>query len=198
MSGAIRLPCSDSLAAKASSMIRARLPIHIAAIRFALALASLIAGALHGAEAAPRTLVTRSGDGAKIALYDSLCDEDNHLECLIAEIGCESPGDFTATLFALDNKEAAALFAAKGAGKGSVTAGGASQVLQLTKVALSEYSYKWNATLISYERGREIWGAIWGADSVQLQAGAKKASLARADMNEGSFREVVSACAAAR
>lgn len=172
-------------------MIRTRL-----LIRIALAVASLAAAAPGGAEAAPRTLVTRNGDAAKISLYDSLCDEDNHLECLIAEIGCDSPGDFTATLFALDSKEAAALFG-KSAGKGSVTLGGTAESLQLTKLALSEYSYKWNATLISYEHGRAIWSTIWGADTVQLQAGVKKALLARADVNEGSFREVVSACAAA-
>lgn len=172
-------------------MIRAQL-----LFRIALAAASLAAAAQWGAEAAPRALVTRNGDTTKIAWYDSLCDEDNHLECLIAELGCDSPGDFTATLFALDSKEAATLFG-KSAGKGSVTAGGTGQGLQLTKLALSEYSYKWNATLISYEQGRAIWSAIWGADTIQLQAGIKKAVLARADVNEGAFREAVSACAAA-
>ena len=161
-----------------------------------LILAGLAPAGFAPAQAAPRTLVVKSGEAAKIAWYDSLCDEDNHVECLIAEIGCDSPGDFTASLFALDAKEAASLFA-KTAGKGSVAAGAGSESLQLTKVALSEYSHKWNATLIAYERGREIWGAIWGAQTIQLQAGGRKVSLARAEVDEGSFRQVVGACAAA-
>lgn len=148
------------------------------------------------ADAAPRTLVQRDGGGAKIALYDSLCDEDNHLECLIAEIGCDGPGDFTASLFAFEGKDAATLFA-KANGKGQVTAAGYGESLQITKVALSEFSYKWNATMISYERGRQIWSAIWSADAVELQAGTRKVTLRRGDVEQSGFRDVVSTCAAA-
>lgn len=147
-------------------------------------------------EAAPRSRIVKSDAAAKIVLYDSLCDEDNSLECLIAEIGCDAPGDFTASVFGLNPKDAASVFA-KGNGKGSLSVGGSNWTLQVIKVALSEYTFNWDVTTASLEKGREVWGAVWNAESVQLQVGAKKAVLRRSDVDEASFRQVVSTCGAA-
>lgn len=161
--------------------------------RSALAILLCLAGA--EAAAAPRSLVTKGEGSAKIAFYDSLCDEDNALECMIAEIGCDSPGDFTANLFDLNGRDAASVFA-KGNGKGGVAAGGAERSLQVTKVALSEYTYNWNTTLVALEKGGEIWRFIYGSDAVRISAGTKTVTLRRADVKEEAFREAVSICAA--
>ncbi|GLS46072.1 hypothetical protein [Methylobacterium brachythecii] len=149
------------------------------------------------AEAAPRTRIVKDDGAAKIVVYDSLCDEDNSLECLIAEIGCTGPGDFYATTFNLDPKQTAAVFD-KAAGKGSVTVGGQSWPLHVTKVTLSDYTFNWDVTGVSLEKAREIWVAIWSANEVRLQAGPKKVALQRNDVAEDDFRAVVSACGAAQ
>lgn len=167
-------------------------PLVIAAL---LAGASCLGPCLGPVQAAPRAQVARSGDGAKITLYDSLCDEDNALECLIAEIGCDGPGDFTASVFDLNARDAAAVFA-KANGKGSVSAGGGTWPLQVGKLALSPYTFNWDVTMTSMEKAREVWGAIWAADSVQLQVGVKKAVIRRGDVGESGFRDVVSTCGA--
>jgi hypothetical protein len=161
----------------------------------------ILAGALlclapFGAQAAPRTRIAKDDGAAKIVVYDSLCDEDNSLECLIAEIGCTGPGDFYATVFNLDPKQTAAVFD-KAAGKGSVAVGGQSWPLHVTKVALSDYTFNWDVTAASLEKAREIWVAIWSANEVRLQAGPKKVTLQRSDVGEDDFRAVVSACGAA-
>ena len=148
------------------------------------------------AQAAPRIQVTRGEGTARITLYDSLCDEDNALECLIAEIGCDQPGDFTATVFDLQSKDAATIFS-KSNGKASVMAGGANFVLQVSRVALSEYTFNWNVTATSLEKGGEIWAAIRGTNEVHLQAGARKALLRRGDVGEDAYRAVVGICGAA-
>ncbi|MCE4222995.1 hypothetical protein HCU64_04465 [Methylobacterium sp. C25] len=150
-----------------------------------------------GAEAAPRSRIAKDDGAAKIVLYDSLCDEDNSLECLIAEIGCTGPGDFFATAFNLDPKQTAAVFD-KAAGKGSVSVGGQSWSLHVTKVALSDYTFNWDVTGVSLEKAREIWVAIWSANEVRLQAGPKKVTLRRSDVAEDDFRAVVSTCGAAQ
>lgn len=147
------------------------------------------------AQAAPRTRIVKADEGAKIVFYDSLCDEDNSLECLIAEIGCAGPGDFVATIHNFDAKQAAAVFA-KANGKGSVSAAGASFGLQVSKVALSDYTFNWDITAAALEKGGEVWKAIWGASEVQLQVGPKKVALQRSDVGEQAFREVVQTCAA--
>lgn len=164
--------------------------------QLALSAVLLTLGLAGPAQAAPRSKIVRSDSAAKIVLYDSLCDEDNALECLIAEIGCDGPGDFTASVFGLAAKDAASVFA-KGNGKGSVSVAGASWTLQVAKVALSEYTFNWDANASSLEQGRQIWGAIWNADSVQLQVGVRKAVIRRSDVDESSFRQVVSTCGAA-
>ena len=143
-----------------------------------------------------RSQVVRAEPGASIRLYDSLCDEDNSLECMIAEIGCARPGDFTASVFDLQSKEASTVFA-KNNGKASLAAGGQNFELQITKVSLSEYTYHWNVTAMRFERPREVWGAIWGAAEIQLAAGARKATIRRDEIDEGGLRHVVSTCAAA-
>lgn len=148
-----------------------------------------------GARAAPRTQIVKGEASAKIVVYDSLCDEDNSLECLVLEIGCERPGDFTATVFDLQSRDAASVFA-KGNGKGSVSVGGTGFVLQVVRVALSDYTFNWNVTATSLEKGREIWGAISTASEVQLQTGTKKAALRRSDAGEEAFRAVVAMCGA--
>ncbi|GJD82815.1 hypothetical protein [Methylobacterium haplocladii] len=146
-------------------------------------------------EAAPRSRIVKDDAAAKIVVYDSLCDEDNALECLIAEIGCAAPGDFFATVHNLDAKQAAAVFA-KANGKGSVAAGGASFGLQVSKVALSDYTFNWDVTAVALEKGGEVWKAIWGASEVQLQAGPKTVRLQRSDVGEAGYREVVQTCLA--
>ena len=162
--------------------------------RFVAALLSLaLVGTAH---AAPRGKIVRSDTAAKIVLYDSLCDEDNSLECLIAEIGCDAPGDFTASVFGLNAKDAASVFA-KGNGKGSVTVGGSNWTLQVMKVALNEYTFNWDVAASSLEQAREIWGALWNAESAQLQVGAKRTAIRRGDIDEAAFKQVVSACGAA-
>ena len=147
------------------------------------------------APAAPRTQVVKTDPGAKIVFYDSLCDEDNSVECLIAEIGCNGPGDFAASVFNLDSKQAAAVFA-KANGKGSVAVGASNWSLQVSKIALSEFTFNWDVTAISLEKGRDVWRAIGSASEVQLTAGIRKAALRRSDVDEASFRDVVGTCAA--
>lgn len=148
-----------------------------------------------GAEAAPRTRIVKDDAAARIVFYDSLCDEDNSLECLIAEVGCAGPGDFVATIHNLDAKQAAAVFA-KANGKGSVAVGGTSFGLQVSKVSLSDYTFNWDVTAVALEKGGEVWKAIWGAGEVVLQAGPKTARLQRGDVGEEAFREVVQTCLA--
>ena len=168
--------------------------------RFAEMIASAVPAVLlclcaSAAHAAPRTFVQKGDGAAKIVTYDSLCDEDNAIECLVAEIGCSGPGDFTATVHNLNSKEAASVFA-KANGKGSVAVGASRWVLQVSKVALSEHSYNWDVTATSLEKGVEIWRAIWGASEVQLQAGTRTVVLRRGDVEEGAFRGVVGICGA--
>ncbi|MET0258779.1 MAG: hypothetical protein ABW179_09370 [Methylobacterium sp.] len=164
--------------------------------RFVLTLAGvLLCLAPVAGHAAPRTRIVRDDAAAKIVFYDSLCDEDNALECLIAEIGCAGPGDFFATTYNLDARQASAVFA-KANGKGSVAAGGASFGLQVSKVALSDYTFNWDVTAVALEKGGEVWKAIWGAGEVQLQAGPKAVRLQRSDVGEAGFGEVVRVCAA--
>lgn len=166
-----------------------RLVVRVASVLLCLA---PVAG-----QAAPRTRIVKDDAAAKIVFYDSLCDEDNSLECLIAEIGCAGPGDFFATTYNLDAKQAAAVFA-KANGKGSIAAGGASFGLQVSKVQLSDYTFNWDVTAVALERGADVWRAIWGASEVVLQAGPKTARLQRSDVGEAGFGEVVQTCAAAQ
>lgn len=160
----------------------------------------ILAGALLcltslGAEAAPRSRIARDDGTAKIVVYDSLCDEDNSLECLIAEIGCAGPSDFYATLYNLDAKQTATVFT-KSAGNASVSVGGARFGLRVSKVALSDYTFNWDVTALGLEKPADIWRTIWGATEIQLQAGTKSAVLKRGDIEEAGFRDVVSTCAA--
>lgn len=164
-----------------------RLAIALGAIVFVLA---PVAG-----QAAPRTRIVKDDAAAKIVFYDSLCDEDNALECLIAEFGCAGPGDFVVTLHNLDARQGAAVLA-KANGRAQVAAGGVRVDLQVTKLALSDYTFNWDVTAVALERAGAVWTAIAGAGAVQLQAGPKAVTLQRSDVGEEAFREVVAVCTA--
>ena len=162
-----------------------------------LALAGFVCFAASGAQAAPRSQLAKSESGAKLLVYDSMCDEDNALECMTAEIGCDAPGEFTASVYGLSAQDAASIFA-KGNGRGSVSAGAVGRALQVSKVALSQFTYKWDVSLLSFEKPNEAWGIVWNSPEIQLQAGARKIALRRGELGESALREVVSVCAASR
>lgn len=163
---------------------------------FAVTGAALAGFLCLGAQAAPRSQVAKSDQGTKILVYDSLCDEDNALECMTAEIGCDAPGEFVASVFGLSAQDAASVFA-KGNGKGSVSAGAVGRPLQVSRVSLSQFTYKWDVSLLSFDKPNEAWGIVWNSAEIQLQAGARKIALRRGELGESALREVVSICAAA-
>lgn len=160
------------------------------------ALAGLVGFQPAEALAASRSQVAKSDHGAKILVYDSLCDEDNALECMTAEIGCDAPGEFTASVYGLSAQDAASVFA-KGNGRGSVSAGAVGRALQVSRVSLSQFTYKWDVSLLSFDKPNEAWGIVWNSPEIQLQAGTRKIALRRGEMGESALREVVSICAAA-
>lgn len=143
----------------------------------------------------PRAVkLNRGGDGAVFVVYDRSCSEEHYAECVVADLGCDAPGDLRASILGLNAREAGA-WLAKDAGKGTLKIGTERVPIAAGKLEFSDMNGNWDVSLSKEGDASGIWRRLATAATVSISIANRTVALPLAGPATGAFRELVKICA---
>lgn len=138
--------------------------------------------------------LNRGGDGAVFVIYDRSCSEENYAECVVADLGCDAPGDLRASIIGLNAREAGA-WLAKDAGKGTLKIGTERVPIAAGKLEFSDMNGNWDVSLSKEGDAMGIWRRLAAAATVSISIANRTVPLPLAGPAKGAFRELLKICA---
>lgn len=149
---------------------------------------------LPAAAPAPHTRVAKDGMGVTFALYEAECD-DNPQECPIAELGCPSRGEFKASIYGLNAKEAGTWLATDG--KAHLLVGMDRFPLRTLRIENSDMSGDWDVYFMQSDDAAMMWRSMAKPGSLSLSLGNRIVAFPRTVATLNAFRELLRGCAPA-
>lgn len=164
--------------------------------------AHVVGGLLFGLIVCPTAQATdaravkldRGGDGAVFVVYDRSCSEENYAECVVADLGCDAPGDLKASIIGLNAREAGA-WLAKDAGKGTLKIGTERVPIAAGKLEFSDMNGNWDVSLSKEGDASGTWRRLATAPTVSISIANRTVPLPLAGPAKGAFRELLKICA---
>lgn len=141
------------------------------------------------------TILLKEGATTKLAIYAAECGTDGYHECVRADLGCEGPGEFKASMFGYSGKDAGAVLA-QDDGKGSVAFGGRRFPLRSESLQYSDMDGDWYAVLRLSDASSDVWEAAAKATPVAISLGRKTIAMPQTEAGRKDLAALVKGCAA--
>lgn len=134
-----------------------------------------------------KSILAVGTERSKLLFYDAACDDPD--ECEVADIGCDSDGNFTANLGGLVQKDITVWFASKN-GTVWLIADTLLFDLQATEISYGEMNGDWWVKIPTIGESGRIWAALGTATDISLTIGKHVTVLPRTKDMDG----IVKAC----